>query len=398
MNPGTRRVAALVMMTMIWCGVIGRLGAWRASQIPAGGVLSRTFQGWLDAPVSRHIFLAQYDGTEFNRGRAYSSYTYPFLFAMFLVVTAVKALAGVPYDVAHNALPWIYAAMLTGLLLVVTRPRWPPLTEPGGIFQRAVTFGAIGVVATTPLLWVSLLTHNRDNIHVLAAAAFCYLSTFAFRQRIPIGPWTWTGGVLALWAPIYVPAWILSGLVSRETPAVNRRWLLHGMAVGSLAALNLALPGLVGKMTGVVAVGSDFAYRSGLDGSTQYVSSIPGAVFQPVDPRSWPTGLYVLAALGFGAAFHAWFRQRGGRVFDQLVVLAIPYCTVAILLPQFTSIHPYFTDLLIVVPVCFAVSFWSLQREFAETMTGRGFVLWTLATGALLMTNLLVIAQRLRHT
>ena len=33
----------------------------------------------------------------------------------------------------------------------------------------------------------------------------------------------------------------------------------------------------------------------------------------------------------------------------------IPFATIAILFPQFTSIHPYFTDLLIVVPAAFLV-------------------------------------------
>ena len=159
--------------------------------------------------------------------------------------------------------------------------------------------------------------------------------------------------------------------------------------------MNLALPSLVALITGVVAVGSGFAYRSGLDGATSYFSTIPGAMLQPVDPRSWPAGLYAVAALAFAAGFHAWFRRSGGRTFDQLLVAVLPYFTVLILLPQFTSIHPYFTDLLVIVPATFVVAFWSLQPSFADHLTGRGFVIWALSAGALLMTNLLTIAQRL---
>ena len=167
--------------------------------------------------------------------------------------------------------------------------------------------------------------------------------------------------------------------------------------VSASAAINLKLPALMCRLAGLKSTGSDYFFRSGLDGSTQYMTSIYQAIFWPFDPRHWPVAFYVVITLLVGVCLQCIFRQQRSYFLKQAGFLLIPYATIAILLPQLTSIHPYFTDLLLVIPAIFLLFFWSLQREFWQKMTGATYVLWIIVAGLVLMTNLLTIAQNLRH-
>jgi hypothetical protein len=158
--------------------------------------------------------------------------------------------------------------------------------------------------------------------------------------------------------------------------------------------VNIALPGLVCRFAGVQPTGSSFLFRSGLDGSTQYMTSIFQAVFSPNDPRHWPTGSYLLLTALLAVCFHFFYKDRKHyRPLQQALFLLIPYCTVAIFLPQLSSIHPYTTDLFIFIPATFLMSFWFLQKTFWETLTGKTYVAWLLFACLILMTNLLSVAQ-----
>ena len=384
-------------MAIVWILLVMKLGVWRATKAPSEGVLSYTYDGWAETPAGKHLFLGQYLGTEFAGGEAYVSYTYPFLLANFAIVEPVHRLLHLPYSVAHNVLPYVHAIGLILLLGAVTSAPLPALRIPGASVRWLITFVAVGLLATTPLVWVAQLNYNRDNFHVLAAAVFCSLSVFAFRSTLPGTWWLIAGVFLAMWSPIYIPAWILAGLFLTQRLVIDRRWLLQVATVSALAMLNIALPRLIGTAFGIVTHGNGFAFRSGLDGSTVYMTSILQAVLSPDVSRPWSTGLYVIAAaVGAVIVHYCWRSLPSDRPLDQAWFLVIPYATIAILLPQFTSIHPYFTDVLLVVPATFLVAFWSLQSAFVDRLSGRSFVVWLLAIGGLLMTNLLTIAQQLR--
>jgi hypothetical protein len=389
-----RIAVVFVLASVAWLSLLLVLGLWSLAARSEAGVLSYTFQGWSEFPPARHAFLGQYSGTEFLQGRAYESYPYPLLFANFALVAPLHYALDIPYERAHNVLPFIFAACLLALLWVTTRHEWADL-EPGHTPVRFVVLAiAVGLVATSPLQWTSLLQYNRDNVHVLAAAAFCYLSTFVFHDRAP-GAALWGVGIfLALWSPWYLPAWILAALFFQRDLAWDRRWSVRVIGVAALAALNLAMPKLVCKLTGLVPAGSGLRFRSGLDGDTQYFADIYGAVVQPYHPRHWPVGFYaivvVLAALGVHTLLR---KSTTSRPLVQVAFLAIPYATMAILLPQFTSIHPYFTDLLLIVPATFVLAFWSLQKEFFRSLTAKSCVLYLLTAALVLMTNLLTVAQ-----
>jgi hypothetical protein len=387
---------AVTLIGAVWLLLLLKLGVWGATRKPADGVLSYTFNSWTAYPVARHCFLAQFDPTEFEKGQAYTSYTYPFVFSMFLLVAPAHVFLNIPYSVAHNIIPYFYVICLTLLLVFSTKDHLLAILERKRLLLWFLAFLSIGIVITDPLLWVSLLVYSRDSFHVLAAASFCFLSTWVFYNKVPRTALLAVGIFLALWGPIYVPAWILAGLFFNRALILERKWIIQVVGVSGLAWLNLKLPVYICSWAGLVSTGSGFPYRSGLDGSTVYMTSIYQAIVSPVDPRHWPTAFYLVTALLLAGGFQYLFRKETDyRPLQQALFLLIPYATIVILFPQFTSIHPYTADLLLVIPATFLIAFWSLQKEFWERLSGQTYVAWFLIASFILMTNLLTVAQNL---
>jgi len=390
---------ALVLIGAVWLGVLLKLGLWQSTLKPDDGDLSRTFNGWAEYPVSRHLFLGQVNPDDFARGRVYSSFTYPFIFFNFLFLAPFHFLFGLPYNVAHNFLVYFYVFGLTLILILTTRRQMRAILRKRSVLLWFLAFVAIGITITDPLPWTSSFNAARDNAHILAAGAFCYLSTWVFYNKVPKRALLIVGIFLALWASMYVPAWILAGLFFQRSLRLDRKWVLQVVGVTALALLNIELPVIVSRLAGVVPAGSGFLFRSGLDGSRLYMTSIFQAVYSPADPRHWPTAWYFVLTALLAVCFQYFFRnKRKYRPLQQGLFLLIPFCTIAILLPQLTSIHPYLTDLFIFVPATFLMSFWFLQKAFWERLTGKTYVGWLLLAGLILMTNLLTVSQIPRFT
>ncbi len=142
---------SVVLMAVIWLLILLHLGLWRASVRPAPGLLSYTFEGWEQFAPSRHAFMAQYDGTEFGRNIAYTSFGYPFLFAMFAVVAPLHVLFDVPYTLAHNIVPYVFVAALTLLLIVTARGDLLDARERPAPARSALIFLGVGILVTNSL-------------------------------------------------------------------------------------------------------------------------------------------------------------------------------------------------------------------------------------------------------
>ena len=286
---------------------------------------------------------------------------------------------------------------LTILLFATRRDYLSEILTSNRLFLWGLAFLSIGITVTNPLPWLHSLRYATDDFHILSTASFCFLSTYAFRGTVPRKPLLIIGVFLALWSPTYIPAWILAGVFFNRSLVVEPRWILQVVGVAALAAFNIALPTLVCRWAGLTATGSTFLYRSGLDGSTQYITSIFQAIYAPSDPRHWPILFYPLITILIGIAFQYLFRrQTSCHPLRQAFFLLIPYCTIAILLPQFTGNHPYATDQIIAIPATFLISYWFLQKESWHRLTGQTFVAFVLVAGLILMTNLLIVAQNTR--
>lgn len=383
-----RAAAVFGGVCLIWVLALGPIGLDRAVRRAEGGVLSYTFEAWERLPVSRHLFLAQYEPGEFEQGLAYNSYAYPFLLAQFLATAPLRA-AGLPWDLAHNVLPFLYAGFLAFVLFRATRPE-----APRSLAGAATLVAAAGLVATSPATWVSLLRYNRDNFHLPVAILFGALSTLVYRGGPP-GPAIWRAGiVIALFCPVYAPAWLLAVVFLSDGLPGGREVAKRCAAVGVLAAVSFALPLIACKAGDLTPVGSSYFYRSGLDGSVKYLSSIPQAVLWPSVSRRWPVALplalMACAAVGVSARGG---RDAARRVRRQVLFCLIPYASNAVLFPQFVSIHPYMADMPLLVPAAFLPAFWLLETKPLAEGTGEVRALWIAGVALTIMTNALTIAQ-----
>ncbi len=396
MKARARVLIGLILISSVWLLILMKLGVWQVTLRPSGGLLPHTFDGWAQYPVSHHYYLGRFHLEDFDQGQVYASDTYPFLFINFLMVAPFHFLGGLPYSIAANFVPYFYLLCLTLLLIAVTKNNLSEILSSKRPFLWGVGFVAVGITLTDPLPWLCSLRYATDNYHILAAAAFCYLSIHAFRGTSPKKSLLIVGLFLGLWSPIYVPAWILASIFFNNSLTTKRKWILQVLGVSAFAALNLALPVLVARWAGLQNVGSGFFFRSGLDGSRQFMTSIFQAIYAPSDPRHWPTIFYPLTVIFLGLCFqYLFWREPSHHPLRQAIVLLIPYLTIAILLPQFTAIHPYTTDQLLVIPATFLISFWFLQKAFWERLTGPTFVGFVLVAGLVLMTNLLTVAQNM---
>lgn len=394
MSPKFKLTCALILMCVLWLGILLRLSLWHYTVTPADGYVSRSFDGWAQYPVSRHLFLIQLSEGDFGRGRPYASVTYTLIFSTFLLLAPFHFLFGLPYNVAHNYLPYFSVFGLTIMVILATGKQLRAIAAQNNILLWLLAFLALGFTITDPLPWTSSYNSERLNPHILAAGAFCYLSTWVFYDRIPQKELLFTGLFLAFWAPLYIPAWVLSGLFFQRTLRLNRKWVWQVVLVSAVTVVNLALPVLACRWAGVVPGGTSLLERAGLTGSPSYVTSIFQTAYSPADPRHWATGRYFLLTLVVTICFSYCFRHRPRyRPMRQAVFLLIPYCTVAIFLPQLTSIHPYLTDLFLFVPATFLMTFFTLQKEFWKKLTGSTYVAFFLVAGLILMTNLLALGQ-----
>jgi hypothetical protein len=392
MRARNRILIVLLLTLSVWMGLLLG-GLWRYTVTPEEGHLSRSFDGWSRLPVSRHLFLMEFEPGDFDQGRVYVSGTYIFVLSNFAYLAPFHFLLGLPYNVVHNFLPYFYVFCLTLLLVLTTRKHLLEIAETRNALLWLLVFISLGITITDPLPWVSSFNANRDNPFILTAGLFCYLSTWVFYDEVPKIELLIIGIFLALWSPMFVPAWILAGLFFQRSLVIERKWILHVALVSLLAVFGVVLPLLVARWAGLTPAGTGFLARSGLDGSREYMTSIFQAIFVPWDRRPWPTGSYFLLAAVSTIFFHYFFKGRSRyRPLSQALFLLIPYSTFAILLPQLTSIHPYLTDVLLFVPATFLLSFWFLQKPFWEALTGRTYVAWLLFADLILMTNLLTLS------
>ncbi|HYW73412.1 MAG TPA: hypothetical protein VE961_20485, partial [Pyrinomonadaceae bacterium] len=350
MSGKSKILIALTLILTIWLGVL-LTGLWHFTVTPEQGHLSHSFDGWSQYPVSRHLFLLEFEPGDFGQGKVYVSGTYIFVLANFGLVAPFHFLLGLPYSVAHNFIPYFYVFCLLLLLALTIRRQLGAIADKRSALLWLLVFLSLGITITDPMPWISSFYANRDNPFILTAGLFCYLSTWVFYDEAPKTELLVVGILLALWSPMFLPAWILCGLFFHGSLALERKWLWQVAGVSLLGLIGIALPVLVARLAGLSTTGSGFLFRSGLDGSWVYMTSIWQAIFWPHDARPWPTGSFCLLGAVSAIFFHYFFKGRSRyRPLRQALFLLIPYATVAIFLPQLTSIHPYLTDVLLLVP------------------------------------------------
>ncbi len=363
-------------------------------------ILPLTFAFWEQHPVGEHWFLSFFDADALAGGRAYPHYTAPWLWSLYLLLQPAHW-AGTSYEAAQ---PWLCLPQFAVIVLLlgahlrdVGSVPWRTVISAAQVRLVAIVL-AVACVMTLPSFWVPFFRFNPEQIWFVPALACCHLGAADYRRDV--GRWSdWTALIaIALFAPMFAPfaiaTWVLLWTVDETPGAARRRQLVRLVLIGALAAVAFLLPGRLVHLTGFAAGGSSFWYRSGLDGSQQYFSSMIQAIAAPSYPRPWQLGQWPATALAAVviAAFHS--PALSVRMLRQLLICWLPVLWTVTVFPQLVSIHPYSFDLSIALGSAFSLAFW-LQLESLAGWTRSGILrlaVFLVLTG-LLMTNLLDLAR-----
>lgn len=389
--------------------IVAAIGLWRGPGrfVRDGGapwvvITPTTFDIWDTHPIRTHAFLAFLDPAEFARGRAYTHYTHPWLFAQYALLAPLRW-SGIPYE---RGQVWL---CLPQFLVIVLLAR-AHLRHLGGLALRqllalqnlrlAVVALALTGVFTLPSFWIALMRFNPEQFYFVSALAFCHLAAMDARGAIDRRSCWLALLAIALFAPIFAPfaalSWIVMwGLVSPDA-RVNWRSIGRLAAVMMVAVVAFTLPGLVARLTPYTVVASSFSFRSGLDGSQQYFTSMVQAVFAPSYPPGrawfvWPWPVAALIAVGVTAAYS---RAQASRMLRQLFVCWLPYLWMIVVFPQLVSIHPYQFDFHLCLGAAFCLVVWLQDPALdAWTTSPAGRLAILIVLSGLVMTNLIDLAR-----
>jgi hypothetical protein len=268
----------------------------------------------------------------------------------------------------------------------------------------------LGTVATLPSLWVaSIIGNPEDQNRFLTTIAFAYLSVLDFRDRA-LDRAGWIAAVIvAVIAPMYSPFLILMLLILAGPGGLPDRrglkwprWRSQTLILTAITIIGIVSPYLMLRLGGFHSIGSSFLFRSGLDGSTVYFTSMLQAVLSPADEngRAWALLPIPTAAALVTGGMLAFSRPLAERMLRQLLVCLTPTLFWIVLFPQAVSIHPYYFDFGLIFPAAFGLAFWLSDREIQDVLVRRRGLLLALCillTG-LLMTNALDLARAGRWT
>jgi hypothetical protein len=204
---------------------------------------------------------------------------------------------------------------------------------------------------------------------------------------------------IALFAPIFAPFAVASWLLLWAVPesgadaAPARTLGLLGI-IALLAGLTVALPPLLLRLTAFTSGGSSVWYRTGLDGSRTYFSSMAQAVLRPSYARPWQLLQWPAAAGAAVAIAAVQARAAAGPMLRQLFISWLPLLWTVAVFPQMVSIHPYCFDLPLALGSAFGVVCWLQRPELEAWVTSPPMRLAVvIALTALLMTNLIDLAR-----
>jgi hypothetical protein len=377
---------------------------------PSGGdVLTWILTTWDAHPASKHLFLAWRTSADYAAKTAYENHSQAYLVWAYGVAKVLQKASALPLYAAINLLPFTYMLVAAGVMafLIGREGRLRTLTP-----LRAVwLFIASGILITDWRFWHDLYSYSSDDPFPLVGALVVVL--VAALRPPPLRSLALIGaGVLGALNPFVAPGVLLALLcvygmrVDSIADPFDRKDLVWRM--GALltvgAVVFFVLPRVLIASHGYHTVGSTVAFRSGLDGDTQYFTSIWQAIVAPCTAlcgggRSL-TMLLVPAfvPLAFAALLTIPDRDALAEQGRRLAFVAAPYLFSAILFPQAVSIHPYFYDHVLTMPVLIIGAAALLSSSVQSKMSGAVLLVALLLTAALLMSNLIAVTQSFPRT
>jgi hypothetical protein len=363
---------------------------------------------WEANPPSEHLFLGWRSQESFDKRVVYANHVHPYLLVMYGWIAAARAATGLPLWTGSNTsilLPILVLIVAFGTLL----GRSGLLRDRTHLLGLLSLFLALGILLTTWRLWIDLVRFNSDNPYPLLAALF--LLAYALLLP-PLRTWPAAAAAASFTAvsPTFTPMLLLpvvclfgqAGRSWREVLLKNRSLLIVCAAALLAGTAAYFEPRLLIRWKGYQTQESSFIFRSGLDGDTQYFTSLLQAALMPCPVnccygRTLSELLFpaIVPLIAFGLLAARQAPSSIPSIGKTLLFLATPYVLSVILFPQSVSVHPYLYDHLLVIPLVVTGLMAMLSAPVEQRLTGAGLLMFLLLVGATLMSNLIANAQGL---
>lgn len=405
-------VSAIAWLVVLWYAGVGTFVAARG--IRYDRLAEVIFPIWKTHAVRVHGFLGALSIEAFDRGQVYTGHPPAMLIAWYAVARVSETLWGAALGYATNLIPFVQTGALAAVFGWLA---WTSEATAGAWrWPRQVLFVlALGFLMTAPSLWRGFYVVQPDDPYPVAIACLAVLLPFVVERRPALFRSALVGGLaFALASPIYTPivlATIGVLFVANGRPEGTRRLLSGAAVVFAVAMVGWFGPRTVANALHYTTDNSSWAFRSGLDGDRQYLSSILAAMWDPfvnygpampgyVHRTGWDVLRMPLAILGVGLALALGNAEHRASVRRWLptamVVMLAPYLFTVVFFAQALTIHPYMYDYLLQFPLVLLGLLLVLQVTrgaivHAPTIVALG---WLLAVGT--MDHLIVIAQAAR--
>ena len=363
---------------------------------------------WESNRPSDHLYLAWRSQEAFDRRIVYANHVHPYLLTMYAWVNAARRLGGLTLWQASNTSGLLPVLALIGAFVVLVL-RSGVLRSQWTVRDLAIVFLGVGVLLTTWRLWIDLVRFNSDNPYPLLAALFVLVYALLL-SPMRTGAAAIAAAAFAALSPVNTPMLLVpvlclftkTGRGWRGSSIANRSVLLVCGAALVAGVLSYLDPRLLISLKGYHTQESSFLFRSGLDGDTRYFSGLLQAAIAPCPtgccyPRTlsdllWPAAVPLVI---FGPLTMRPGRTSAFSVVRTVLFLATPYLLSLILFPQSVSVHPYLYDHLLVIPIV-VTGVLAMLSVSGEARPGSAALLAILLVlSAVLMSNLIGIAQGL---
>lgn len=370
--------------------------------------LAVNFTVWEHHPASEHLFIAWRTLGDFDARRPYANHVHPYLLSMYVWERAVRGLAGLSLYQATNSVPFLYVVVLVGAVASLLW-RTGILSRTSGALFVLLLFLGSGTIVTGWRFWHDMYRFSTDNPYPLLAAVLVVVYACLLEPVRPIAAAV-AGALFVALSPIHTPMLIaaaacLFGAAGRDLRDVlqrNRPLVVMSIVWLIVGGVTYATPWLLVQWKGYSGEGSGILFRSGLDGDKQYFTSLIQAVVapcpvlccwgRPFSSLMWPA----FVPVAFSAPV-LWFRRISSpaspaRLF---AFLAAPYLITLLLFPQSISIHPYLYDHFLIEAAVVTGAVVMIDAVPAWATTGTRLFGALLLLCAVLMANLVAIAQAL---
>ena len=355
----------LIVLFVFWILIIWNTKVLQATFVERDTFFSNTFHWWSTTKISDHYFLGIINKDYILNNQTYTSYTVQALLLNYGVLSLFNLISGKSYEVTQNFL--VYPLQFLFLLMVVATRynQIKQLLATKNILHLIWIFLILGILLTNPLPWISFLKYSTENFYFLLVLIFCYISvtakTFTEQKRDLL--FLVSGVVIGSFFIVFLVPWIFCYIYCESRINLRKKMLVNISIVCFYGIISYLFPFLLQELNGFKNVSSGFLFRSGLDGSSNYLKS----TFSPILSAASEQHFGNILLLSFGLISTTYILKSNWKyTLDRLIMSLIPGIFIFVLIPQHCTIHMYMFEFLIITPLVFNLIYQLLSIEISQ--------------------------------